>query len=143
MFEYNAKVKRVVDGDTIDAYIDLGFNVWVTKRIRFMGIDTPESRTRDLTEKRYGKGATHRLVEILEANSNVFKLRSHGTGKFGRVLGELFVDAFECSVNDKMIEEGHAVAYFGGSKQEVKDALMEARNVSTEYVFAHIDEIKK
>jgi micrococcal nuclease len=142
MFEYNAKVKRIVDGDTMDAYIDLGFDVWVTKRIRFMGIDTPESRTRDLTEKRYGKGAKHRLVEILEANDSVFTLKSHGIGKFGRVLGELFVDGFECSVNDQMITEGHAVAYFGGSKQEVKDALIEARNVSTEYVFTHINEIK-
>jgi len=142
MFEYNAKVKRVVDGDTIDAYIDLGFNVWTTKRIRFMGIDTPESRTRDKVEKRYGKGATHRLVGILEANGNVFKLRSHGTGKFGRVLGELFVDAFECSVNTQMITEGHAVAYFGGSKQEVKKVLLEARKLSTEYVLQHIKEIK-
>lgn len=143
MFDYNCKVKRIIDGDTLDAYIDLGFDVWVTKRIRFMGIDTPESRTRDLTEKRFGKGAKHRLVEMLEANGDTFVVRSHGTGKFGRVLGELFVDAFEMSVNDKMIEEGHAVPYFGGSKQEVKDALMEARKVSTEYVFAHIDEIKK
>jgi micrococcal nuclease len=142
MFEYNCKVKRIVDGDTLDAYIDLGFDVWVTKRIRFMGIDTPESRTRDKVEKRYGKGAKHRLVEILEANNNTFTVLSHGTGKFGRVLGELFVDAFAESVNDKMIAEGHAVAYFGGSKQEVKDALMEARNLSTEYVFEHVKEIK-
>jgi len=143
MFDYNAKVKRVVDGDTIDAYIDLGFDVWVTKRIRFMGIDTPESRTRDLTEKRYGKGAKHRLVEILSGAEDKFLVRSHGTGKFGRVLGELFVQEFECSVNEQMITEGHAVAYFGGSKQEVKDALLEARNVSTEYVEKHIAEIKK
>jgi micrococcal nuclease len=142
MFDYKCKVKRIVDGDTLDAYIDLGFDVWVTKRIRFMGIDTPESRTRDKVEKRYGKGAKHRLVEILEANSSVFTLKSHGTGKFGRVLGELFVDAFECSVNDQMITEGHAVAYFGGSKQEVKDALLEARKVSTSYVMEHVKEIK-
>jgi micrococcal nuclease len=142
MFEYNAKVKRIVDGDTLDAYIDLGFDVWVTKRIRFMGIDTPESRTRDKVEKRYGKGAKHRLVEMLEGNDNIFKLKSHGTGKFGRVLGELFIDEFEGSVNDQMINEGHAVAYFGGSKQEVKDALLEARKVSTEYVMEHIQEQK-
>ena len=107
-----------------------------------MGIDTPESRTRDLTEKRFGKGAKHRLVSILEANDNVFTLKSHGTGKFGRVLGELFVESIEGSINSKLIEEGHAVAYFGGSKQEVKDALMEARNLSTEYVHKHIEEIK-
>ena len=142
MFDYNAKVKRIVDGDTLDAYIDLGFDVWVTKRIRFMGIDTPESRTSDLVEKRYGKGAKHRLVEMLEGNDNKFIVRSHGTGKFGRVLGELFIPEFECSVNEQMISEGHAVAYFGGSKQEVKDALLNARKLSEEYVLANIEEIK-
>jgi len=147
MFEYNGKVKKVVDGDTIDAYIDLGFNVWVEKRIRFMGIDTPESRTRDKVEKRYGKGAKHRLVELLEQNDNKFTLKSHGTGKFGRVLGELFIicptnKKSIISVNKQMIKEGHAVDYFGGSKQEIKDALIEARKLSTEYVFEHIKEIK-
>ena len=147
MFEYNGKVKKVVDGDTIDAYIDLGFNVWVEKRIRFMGIDTPESRTRDKVEKRYGKGAKHRLVEMLEQNDNKFVLQSHGTGKFGRVLGELFIVCKNnnnsiVSINKQMIKEGHAVAYFGGSKQEIKNALMEARELSTEYVFKHIKEIK-
>ena len=141
MFDYNAKVKKIVDGDTLDAYIDLGFDVWVTKRIRFMGIDTPESRTSDLVEKRYGKGAKHRLVEMLEGNDNKFIVRSHGTGKFGRVLGELFIG--DLNINEQMIKEGHAVAYFGGSKQEVKDALMEARKLSTEYVFANVSEIKK
>ena len=140
MFEYEGKVKRVVDGDTIDAYIDLGFNVHVDKRIRFMGIDTPESRTRDLTEKRYGLGAKYRLIEILEANGNVFVLKSHGTGKFGRVLGELFHHhEDDYSINQMLIDEGHAVAYFGGSKQEVKDALLEARKLSTEYVEKHIE----
>jgi micrococcal nuclease len=142
MFDYKCKVKRVVDGDTIDAYIDLGFDVWTTKRIRFMGIDTPESRTRDLTEKRYGKGAKHRLVSMLDSNENEFTLKSHGTGKFGRVLGELFIDAFECSVNEQLINEGHAVAYFGGSKQEVKDALLNARSISEDYVLKNIEEIK-
>jgi len=147
MFEYSGKVKKVVDGDTIDAYIDLGFNVWVEKRIRFMGIDTPESRTRDKVEKRYGKGAKHRLVEMLEQNDNKFVLQSHGTGKFGRVLGELFIVCKNnnnsiVSINKQMIKEGHAVAYFGGSKQEIKNALMEARELSTEYVFKHIKEIK-
>jgi endonuclease YncB( thermonuclease family) len=142
MFDYKCKVKRIVDGDTLDAYIDLGFDVWVTKRIRFMGIDTPESRTRDKVEKRYGKGAKHRLVDMLEGNDNKFIVRSHGTGKFGRVLGELYIPEFECSLNEQMITEGHAVAYFGGSKQEVKDALLEARNVSTEYVMEHVKAIK-
>lgn len=147
MFEYNGKVKKVVDGDTIDAYIDLGFDVWVTKRIRFMGIDTPESRTRDKVEKRFGKGAKHRLKEMLEYNDNKFTVKSHGTGKFGRVLGELFIICEKnnnsiVSINKQLIKEGHAVAYFGGSKQEVKDALFEARKLSEEYVYKHIDEIK-
>ena len=153
MFEYEGKVKRIVDGDTIDSYIDLGFNVHVDKRIRFLGIDTPESRTRDLEEKRYGLGAKYRLTELLESNDNNFILKSSGTGKFGRVLGELFIPPVDdgeieltlingtryINVNQKMIEEGHAVAYFGGSKQEVKDALMEAREKSKEYVEKNIE----
>ena len=140
MYQYTAKLKRVVDGDTVDAYIDLGFNVHVDKRIRFMGIDTHESRTRDLTEKRYGLGAKYRLIEMLEENDNEFILKSHGTGKFGRVLGELFHHPeSELSINQMLIDEGHAVAYFGGSKQEVKDALLEARKLSTEYVENHIE----
>ena len=140
MYQYSAKLKRVVDGDTVDAYIDLGFNVHVDKRIRFMGIDTPESRTRDLTEKRYGLGAKYRLIEMLEENDNIFVVKSHGTGKFGRVLGELFHHPeSELSINQMLIDEGHAVAYFGGSKQEVKDALLEARKLSKEYVENHIE----
>jgi len=153
MFEYEGRVKRIVDGDTIDSYIDLGFNVHVDKRIRFMGIDTPESRTRDLDEKRYGLGAKYRLTELLKSNDNKFILKSSGTGKFGRVLGEIFIppvddDQIELTlingtryinVNQKMIEEGHAVAYFGGSKQEVKDALLEARLISSEYVEKNIE----
>ena len=140
MYEYQAKLKRVVAADTVDAYIDLGFNVHVDKRIRFMGIDTPESRTRDLTEKRYGLGAKYRLIEMLEENDNIFVVKSHGTGKFGRVLGELFHHSeSELSINQMLIDEGHAVAYFGGSKQEVKDALLEARKLSKEYVENHIE----
>jgi micrococcal nuclease len=132
----------VVDGDTVDAYIDLGFKVHVDKRIRFMGIDTPESRTRDLTEKRYGLGAKYRLIEMLESNGNVFIVKSHGTGKYGRVLGELFHHhEDDYSINQMLIDEGHAVEYFGGSKQEVKDALMEARKHSKEYVEKHIKKL--
>lgn len=134
MFEYNAKVAKIVDGDTIDAYIDLGFDVWVSKRIRFMGIDTPESRTRDKVEKKYGKAAKARLTEMLASTNNEFILRSHGTGKFGRVLGELFSPGDLVSINQRLINEGHAVGYFGGSKQEIKDALIEARKISQEYV---------
>ena len=151
MYEYSAKLKRVVDGDTVDAYIDLGFKVHVDKRIRFMGIDTPESRTRDLTEKRYGLGAKYRLIEMLESNGNVFIVKSHGTGKYGRVLGELFIkdgdgpsnktEFSRINVNQRLINEGHAVAYFGGSKQEVKDALLKARKKSKGYVEKHIKKL--
>ena len=86
---YRAKLERVVDGDTVDALIDVGFNIWFKKRIRCMGLDTWESRTRDLAEKEKGLAAKARNKELLE--SGVFKLISHGTGKFGRVLGEIFV----------------------------------------------------
>jgi micrococcal nuclease len=116
MFEYNATVKRVVDGDTIDALVDLGFNTWKKVRIRFYGINAPESRTRDLEEKKRGLAAKERLVEILKANDNKFMLRSHGVGKFGRCLGELFVESNKESVQQMLINEGHGVAYFGGKR---------------------------
>ena len=117
MYKYNATVTRVIDGDTIDAMIDLGFDTWVSKRIRFYGINTPESRTRDLEEKKRGKAATAYLIEILEANDNKFVLQSHGVGKFGRCLGELFVESLgDLSVQQQMINEGHGVAYYGGAR---------------------------
>ena len=85
MYTYNIKLDRVVDGDTIDANINLGFDITIHKRIRLTGIDTPESRTRDLAEKAKGLEAKARNKELLEAGN--FKLKSFGTGKFGRVLG--------------------------------------------------------
>tara|TARA_Y100000593_G_C4239098_1_gene301163 strand:+ start:189 stop:557 length:369 start_codon:yes stop_codon:yes gene_type:complete len=122
MYTYKIKLDRVVDGDTIDAYIDLGFNVSIKKRIRFIGIDTPESRTRDLEEKAKGLAAKDRLKNILEG-SNTIQLNSHGVGKYGRCLGELHVDMVdgkECltlaNVNELLISEGHAVEYFGGKR---------------------------
>ena len=90
MFEYNATVTRVVDGDTIDAIVDLGFSTFKKVRIRMHGINAPESRTRDLEEKKKGLAAKARLVEMLEENKNEFILVSHGVGKFGRCLGEIF-----------------------------------------------------
>ena len=91
MYRYNCTVERVVDGDTLDAFIDLGFNVIVRKRIRFYGINAPESRTRDLEEKKRGLAAKARLKEVLGQNENKFVLQSHGVGKYGRCLGELFL----------------------------------------------------
>ena len=118
MFEYNAEVLRIVDGDTLDARIDLGFNVHVNKRIRLMGIDTWESRTRDQDEKAKGLAAKFRLIELLQAEGNKFKLISHGTGKFGRVLGDIEISVG--NVCDILVEEGHAYSYFGGNKEEAR-----------------------
>ena len=117
MFRYNAVLDRVIDGDTVDATIDLGFDTWKKTRIRFYGINTPESRTRDLEEKKRGLAAKDRLIEILKANDNKFILQSYGVGKYGRCLGELFVETLgETSVQQTLINEGHGVAYFGGKR---------------------------
>tara|TARA_R110001583_G_scaffold2725_7_gene19029 strand:+ start:3384 stop:3734 length:351 start_codon:yes stop_codon:yes gene_type:complete len=116
MFEYNAKLIRVVDGDTIDAMVDLGFNIFKKIRIRMHGINAPESRTRDLEEKKLGLAAKARLIEMLEENENEFVLISHGVGKFGRCLGEIFLGKDQNSVNKQLIWEGHGTEYFGGKR---------------------------
>ena len=132
MFEYNAEVLRVVDGDTLDARIDLGFDVHVNKRIRLMGIDTWESRTRDKAEKAKGLAAKARLKELLKVDKNKFKLISHGTGKFGRVLGDIEISVG--NVCDILVEEGHAYSYFGGNKEESRakaaEILAESKKIS-------------
>ena len=115
---YSAKVVRVVDGDTADAMIDLGFDTWVKKRIRFYGVDTWESRTRNLEEKKKGLAAKDYVKDLLEnSDEGKFLLKSHGVGKYGRVLGELFVKGHEQSVNELLKENGHASAYYGGKKK--------------------------
>ena len=116
MFNYYAKVDRVVDGDTIDAFVDLGFSTFKKVRIRMHGINAPESRTRDLEEKKKGLAAKARLVEMLEENKNEFILVSHGVGKFGRCLGEIFLNKKENSVNKQLIWEGHGTEYYGGKR---------------------------
>ena len=122
MYTYKAKLLRVVDGDTCDAQIDLGFDVSVKKRIRFAGINAPESRTRDLKEKALGLAAKDRVKAILAENP-CFTLESTELGKYGRVLGKIHItilDGVECltliCLNDQLIKEGHAVAYFGGKR---------------------------
>ena len=117
-YEYSAKLDRVVDGDTCDAMIDLGFNTWVKKRIRFYGVDTWESRTRNLEEQKKGLAAKDYVKDLLE-NSDEGKcvLKSYGVGKYGRVLGELFVKGNEQSVNELLKENGHAYEYDGGKKK--------------------------
>ena len=115
---YSAKVVRVVDGDTADAMIDLGFDTWVKKRIRFYGVDTWEPRTRDLEEKKKGLEAKAYVKDLLEnSDEGKFLLKSHGVGKYGRVLGELFVKGHETSVNELLKENGHASEYYGGKKK--------------------------
>jgi micrococcal nuclease len=115
---YSAKVVRVVDGDTADAMIDLGFDTWVKKRIRFYGVDTWESRTRNLEEKKKGLAAKDYVKDLLEnSDEGKFLLKSHGVGKYGWVLGELFVKGHETSVNELLKENGHASAYYGGKKK--------------------------
>ena len=117
-YEYSAKLVRVVDGDTCDALIDLGFDTWVKKRIRFKGVDTWECRTRDKEEKVKGLAAKAFTKDLLEnSDDGKFALRSHGVGKYGRVLGELFVKGEEKSVNDLLLENGHAYEYEGGKKK--------------------------
>ena len=132
MFEYNAEVLRIVDGDTLDARNDLGFDVHVNKRIRLMGIDTWESRTRDKAEKVKGLAAKARLKELMKQDKNKFKLISHGTGKFGRVLGDIEISVG--NVCDILVEEGHAYSYFGGNKEEARakaaEILAESKKIS-------------
>jgi micrococcal nuclease len=123
MYEYKCKVVKVVDGDTVDVDIDLGFGVWLRdERVRIMGIDTPESRTRDKVEKVFGLAAKARLKELLK-NGAVLKTQVNKNGedmkgKFGRILGDFMVG--DEMVTDIMIQEGHCVAYFGGSKEEIQ-----------------------
>ena len=127
MWTYRAKVVRVIDGDTVDVDIDLGFGIWQkNERVRIMGIDTPESRTRDLEEKAKGLEAKARLIELLDkvsAKPGFFRIRSHGLGKYGRLLGELFImdnNGNSISINQQLIEEGHAYVYDGGKKKVFK-----------------------
>jgi micrococcal nuclease len=109
MYRYNASVLKVVDGDTIDAMIDLGFSVWVKKRIRLYGIDAPETRTRNLEEKARGFQTKERLVELLEKSDNKFVLVSHGVGKYGRCLGTILIN--DTDINQLLIKEGLAEEY--------------------------------
>jgi len=120
-FIYNARLDRVVDGDTCDAMIDLGFDTWVKKRIRFMGVDTWESRTRNLEEKAKGLEAKAFTKDKLEnSDKGKFTLKSFGTGKYGRVLGELYIKNEKNSLNDLLKENGHAYEYHGEKKKIFK-----------------------
>ena len=120
---YRAKLDRVVDGDTVDALIDVGFDIWFKKRIRFKGVDTWESRTRNLEEKALGlkaKARTKELLEKVSSKSGYFRIKSYGLGKYGRVLADVFImdkNGKQWNVNKTLISEGHAYVYDGGKKK--------------------------
>ena len=132
MYEYRCKIKRVVDGDTVDVDIDLGFGIWMHKeRVRIMGIDTPESRTRDKVEKKFGLASKARLKELMPVGSmqtlhtQIDKSGEDKKGKFGRILGDFMIDTK--FVTDIMINEGYAVKYQGQNKDEVEQAHLNNR----------------
>ena len=123
-------VGKVVDGDTIDADIDLGFDISLTKRIRLAGIDTPESRTKDQEEKKLGLEAKEWLkYRLKDANDILIKTElPDSTEKYGRIIGHLFINGEEVSLNNQMIAEGYAWEYDGGTKQKDFAALLARRN---------------
>ena len=127
------KINRVVDGDTIDVTIDLGFDLAKKERVRIAGVDTPEKRTRDLEEKELGLDATNWMKENLEGaidGDDELTIRTElkgGVGKYGRLLGWLYVGDEEISLNELMIQEGYAWAYDGGTKQKNFEELREIR----------------
>ena len=121
MYEYKCKLVRVVDGDTIDVDIDLGFGVWMqNQRIRMYGIDTPESRTSDDVEKVYGNAAKDFLVKWTNSGQLTLKTFKDGKGKYGRILGEIWYNG-EHNINQLLIENHHAVAYHGQSKDDIEE----------------------
>ena len=127
------KLKKVVDGDTIDVIIDMGFDLYKTERVRVAGIDTPEKRTRDLEEKALGIDATNwmkdKLTETIKGDEEL-SIRTElkgGMGKYGRLLGWLYVGESDISLNEQMITEGYAWAYDGGTKKKDFEELREIR----------------
>ena len=131
MYKYRCKVVKIIDGDTVDVDIDLGFGVWLHKeRVRLYGIDTPESRTRDLEEKKYGLAAKKFLTGMLDDPAGIIlKTHKDATGKFGRILGELWrtTDYADQSINDYMVEKHHAASYMGQSKTHIEEQHLKNR----------------
>ena len=128
MYEYSCTVERVVDGDTVDVVLNLGFDILYKCRVRLYGIDTPESRTRNLDEKARGKMAGAFLKKAIEEGTKVVIQTEvkDSKGKYGRVLGNVVVDGV--NINKKMIESYLAVAYFGQSKNDVEEEHLVNRN---------------
>jgi micrococcal nuclease len=130
MFEYYVKqVTNVVDGDTIDVVIDLGFDISFTSRVRLAGIDTPESRTKDKAEKALGLESKKYLADRIKAAKNIVirTEKINSSEKFGRILGWLYLDGESNSINHEMIEKGYAWGYLGDTKVKDFDALLDAR----------------
>tara|TARA_B110000444_G_C18600418_1_gene482793 strand:- start:299 stop:712 length:414 start_codon:yes stop_codon:yes gene_type:complete len=128
MHEYKCKILRVVDGDTVDVDIDLGFGIWMHKeRIRLYGLDTPESRTRDLEEKKYGNAAKEYVKYNLPIGSDqVLVTHKDKSGKYGRILGQFKLEDGSI-LNEVMIEKHYGVAYFGQSKEDIEAEHLENR----------------
>ena len=128
MFTYNIKITKVVDGDTAKGDIDLGFGiVYANQTIRFWGIDTPESRTRDLEEKYYGKLSAQYVKDRLIVGEKYQMRTEIDKGKFGRILGEFFIDGV--SLNQQMIDENMAVKYMGQSKDDIEAEHLKNRQI--------------
>jgi micrococcal nuclease len=133
MFEYYVKkVSKIVDGDTIDVEIDLGFDISFSSRVRLAGIDTPESRTKDKMEKSLGLESKAYLKNAIDsAKTIIIKTeKMNSTEKFGRILGWVFLDGSDKSINHKMIDDGYAWGYMGETKVKDFDALSKARSNS-------------
>ncbi len=133
MFEYECVVVKVIDGDTVDVDIDLGFGVWMKKqRIRLYGVDTPESRTRDLVEKKYGLAAKSFVKGHLPVGSpQTLKTKLDGKGKFGRILGEFVIEIQygNTTLNELLIKDHHAVRYYGQSKEDIAEEHLKNREM--------------
>jgi micrococcal nuclease len=144
MYEYKVKVVKVVDGDTVDVDIDLGFGmVYKKQRVRMVGIDTPESRTRDKVEKLFGKASKKHLKKLLEECETV-SLVSHDKGKFGRILGTLYAHSeTKVDVNQKMIDDCHAVVYSGENKDLVEQQHLDNRKFVMDNGYVTQEDIDK
>ncbi len=135
MYEYRCKISRVVDGDTVDVDIDLGFGVWMHKeRVRLYGIDTPESRTRDLEEKKYGLIAKEHIKSFMPVGSMQTLITvKDKAGKYGRILGKFLIydkkTDSRMTINNWMVREHHAVAYFGQSKEDIVEEHLKNREL--------------
>ena len=129
MYEYRCKIRRVVDGDTVDVDIDLGFGMWIhNERIRLYGVDTPESRTRDLEEKKYGLLAKSFVLKYLpEGSYQTLVTVKDKAGKFGRVLGKFKIDLV--FLNDLLVQTHNAVAYHGQSKEDIAEEHLKNRKL--------------